>query len=398
MLTIQQIVASQTAAQWRTQMVSGLVGLGVRADLWVPGGVASTMLTVVSVMLSLVSNLIATLVSQFYLPLASGQGLVNLALYVYGVRAPTATAATGFITLTNSGGGVYSGGPGSLTFLNPSTGQTYTNTASYSLGAVGGPTAVITIPIACTALGTVGNANSNAITVMQTALTGVAATNANPLVGLDALTDVALRALCLTVLGAAGVRGVQSAYQYAISVAVNSVSGAPVNINRNLVSPASHTGVVTVALASPAGAPDPNDVTGVIASIEANARPQGVTVFVYGAVNTNYTATVNVYCTAPAGISQTTILNAINAALTTLFENYPITGETINGLGTNKLFGYAVAGAIGEGVANAGASLVSISGLIDLSLTPAGTNFPVAVENMGVNVIILAPPVGTFLA
>jgi len=373
--TIDQIVAPQTAASIRAGMVTSLVNLGVRADLWKAGGVASTMLTVVSIVLSQVNSLIATVVSGFFLPLATASGLVNLALYMYGVTAPTATFASGKLTLTNTSGNTYVKAARAMTFLNPTSKQNYVNTSGFTLG----PNTTLEIDIEAIVIGTVGNAAPNTITNVVTTLTGVACTNASSVVGTDDITDADLRQLCLDSLAANSAYGPRGAYGYAIRTAVNPVTGNFVNINRFTISPNSSTGTVTIYVASPSGAPDANDVTGVGTNIEAKARPDTVTVNLAGATAVNYTRTVNVFCKFATGTSAAQVKSACDAALIDFFENYPVGGMTADddgvggdpgpNVGFQGVLGDAVKGSIAIAIANLGGQLISTTGATDLAMT-----------------------------
>jgi hypothetical protein len=390
---LQTLVTPLTQTQIRATMVQALITLGIPANLWRSGGVASTLLTVAATVLAMASTLVAQAISGFFLPLASGTNLQLLAYYGYGVTPPAATFASGTLYLVNQGGGVYTVPTGGYTALNPATGQTYATTAGFSLGAVGSPTATVSVAAQCTVQGSIGSANPLSITTPVTNLLGVTVTNPAPFVGIDTITDAALRQLCLNALGAMSVRGPRTAYGYAVQTAINSVTGAPVNINRWTVTESSHVGQVTIYVASPQGAPSSADVAGVATNVEAVARPMGVTATVIPATVLNDTDAITVYCTAPTGTSATALVNAIEAALTSYFENYPIGGLTAtDDLGTfTGLFSGGIAGAIGVALQANGATLISVQGANDYGLS--ATQVPV--DETSVTIRILALPSGT---
>ena len=374
-------------------MVQALITLGIPANLWRSGGVASTLLTVASTVLAMASTLVAQAISGFFLPLASGTNLQLLAYYGYGVTSPAATFASGTLYLVNQGGGVYTVPTGGYTALNPTTGQTYTTTAGFSLGAVGSPTATASVAAQCTIQGSIGSANPLSIVTPVTNLLGVTVTNPAPFVGIDTITDAALRQLCLNALGAMSVRGPRTAYGYAVQTAVNSVTGTPVNINRWTITESSHIGQVTIYVASPQGVPSSTDVAGVATNVEAIARPMGVTATVIPAAVLNDTDAITVYCTAPAGTSTTALTNVVEAALTSYFENFPIGGLTAtDDSGTfTGLFSGGIAGAIGAALQANGATLISVQGANDYSLS--ATQVPA--DETSVTIRILALPSGT---
>jgi hypothetical protein len=394
LLSLTALTTPLTMAQIRALMVKSLVALGIRADLWIAGGVSSSILTVAAQIGATASVLIATVISGFFLPLSSGTALQLLAIYGYGVTPPAATFATGKLTLTNTGGGVYTNVPvGSFVVQNLATKQTYTNTTIFTLGSVGTSTDVISIPIQATQQGSIGNAIPGAITVQITPLLGVTVSNPSSVIGIDAISDSALQQLCLNALGARSVRGPRTAYGYAAQTAINAVTGQPVNINRWTISESSHTGTVTLYVAAPSGVPDPNDVAGVVTSIEAVARPNAVRAIVIAASAVPDNDILTVQCLAPTGTTSAALQTAVQNGLGTFFENYPIGGITatdVNGTITG-LLAPAVIANIGASLTAAGAQLISVSGYTDYTLPPQG----VATNSTTVFIRIIASPLGT---
>lgn len=366
-LTIDEILQKATRAEYRARMVTMLVTLSVPADKWKSGGVASTMLTVCAALFAFIDSTIVGIISDFFLPLATGTGLVRLAYYVYGVTVPEATFATGSVTFTNSAGGIYPMAAGEVTVLNSSTGITYTNVDAVTIPALG----TATVDVRATTAGSVGNSSPAGIDTMNTTLYGVTVTNPAALVGIDAPTDAAVRQLCTNKLGVLGVRGVRTAYAYAVQTATNSVTDQPVNINRWSISESSHTGTVTLYVASPTGVPDADDVTGVATNVEALARPAGVTANTYAAAAVVYAPTITVYVLNAPGLDVDALKDAIDAAILTYISTYPIGGVTASD-DTNTaftgLFGSGVASAIAAGCATLAVTLLSVKGATDQAL------------------------------
>jgi len=373
-LTISALLGLPTAASIRTRIVSLLVGVGIRADLWPDGDVASSIVTDVAEAGGTVfAPIIQAAVAAGWLPTATGGWLKWLAKYVYNVVPIEATFASGKVTLTNGGGGIYNFAPGQVTFQNTVTLETYTNADAIALAAGPGPTQ--TIGVQCVDLGTVGNASPGQVTRILNTMPGVTCVNANPILGIDAQTDEALRTACFASLGARSVRGPRTAYQYAIIVATNPITGSPVNINRYTISPASHVGEVDVLVASPQGAPDANDVTGVTNSVEAVARPQGVVATVTGAVAAVYgeDKTTTVWCTPQPGLSADTVQAAVAAALDAFFSSpatSPIGGLTADGF--TGIHGTGVDAAVGA--AFPGIFAVDSPGDLHLASNQVATN------------------------
>ena len=202
---------------------------------------------------------------------------------------------------------------------------------------------------------------------------GVTCGNASSVVGQDAMNDANLRTLCLNKLGALSVRGPRSAYAYAIQVALNPVTGGPVNINRWTITRSSHTGTVAIVVASPAGAADPNDIDGIETSIESGvpglspqwsgARPDCVTVGVTGATTVDYPPDLVVWVLNSPGLVANDVETEIAAALTTYIENFPIGGVT-----TDQGTGLWATGLEAQVQQATEATVYSIEGAFDLNM------------------------------
>jgi hypothetical protein len=399
-LTVQQLLTAMTPAQIRANAVMVLQSLGLQPQNWAPGGIASSVLTVASNTLGNLSTQLANAIAQQWNPTASGGGLQLLSKYFYGVNPPQATFATGNVVLTNTGGGVYSYGIGQATFgstVANALGQypQYTNTAAFTLLALG----TATVPVQCTTIGSLGNSNPGFVTQLVTSMLGVTATNPNPIVGTDALSDEQLRALNINSLGVHSVFGPRSAYAYAISVATNISTGAPVNVNRQSISISSHTGDVTIYVASPAGPVITTDLEGISVSIEALARPDGVTVLPglagypsapASATTVNYDPTISVYVLAPPGTTAATIQTAIETALTTWFTGTknPIGGLTASDdshTNFTGIFESGITGIIGAAVAGITGCYLLSAQFVGSGDLPLGAG-EVAVDGTTINV------------
>lgn len=397
-LTIAQLLSPMTAAQIRSSCVTALQALGLQPQNWATGGIASSTLTVSANILALLSTQLSGAIAQQWNPTASGGGLQLLSQYFFGLTPPQATFASGQVTLTNTGGGVYSYGAGQATFQSSVANSSgvypqYTNTAAFTLLA----NSTLTIDVQCTEIGTAGNSAPGFVSLLITQMLGVSVTNANPILGTDALADPQLRQLNANSLAVRGSAfGPRGAYAYAIQTAVNSVTGAPVNVNRWQILIASHTGDITIFVASPQGAAATTDLQGIGTNIDALARPDGVTVLPglpgfpsapASATPIGYDPGVTAYVVAPAGTSPTDMMNAINTALSTWFEGpqNPIGGLTAsddNNQNITGIFESGIVGLIGAAVSafGPGCYLLStkftntsgevVNGSYDLELVP----------------------------
>lgn len=368
LMTIQQLLSPPTSDQIRAAWVTSLVGLGIPADKWRKGGVFSTILTVLAMTYAAFAGLVVAFVSAGFLNSAKGGWLDLLAFYVYNVLRIQGAAASGNVLLTNSGGGIYVISTGGLTVQNAITKQNFVNTAPFTLGA--GPS-TLSVPVSCQAIGSIGSSNPGDINVMVTSLTGVTVSNPSALVGNDTQSDVDLRTACTNKLGTLSVRGVQNAYAYAVTSALN--GGNPVNINRVSVSESNSNGRVTVTCASPSGPVSPGDLAAALANILLIARPQAVSVTIQSAVGVVYGPTVTVYVRNLPGINVTTLATQISTAFAAYVAIYPIGGFTKGA--QSGLWGSGIAGVVKEAVdaylnslGTTNTSTFAVDGAVDLIL------------------------------
>jgi hypothetical protein len=363
-----------------TVMISALVTMKVRADLWPKEGVLISCMTVVANAISgAINNRIAA-TKAGWLPTAVGAWLTWLAFYMYGVIRTAATFANGPVTLTNSGGSTFSYAPFTATFQHSTTKATYVNIDAISLPP--GPLTTVTVQVQANVQGSASNAQPGDVTVLVTAMPGVSCTNLQPILGSDEQSDPSLQKLCWNSIAANSAYGPRQSFEYAIQTAKNSVTGAAVNINRWTPPKPSHTGEVFIWVASPQGVPLTTDVTGVATNIEAIARPQGVVVTVQGAVAQPITDTLTVYVTATPGVSATDVQQAVQTALSTFFEDYPIGGR-VGPVGITGLFANAIVGAC----FGAWPGIFDVVGAVDHVMNIAN----VTINQTTVNVILVSP-------
>jgi len=362
MLTITQLLTPLTSAQVRAKFVSMLNTLGIPADQWRQGGTLSTMLTIVSMTYANFTQIIVDAIGSQFLGTATGDWLTLLAQYVYNVQRAQATFAAGSVTLTNAGGGVFNFNPGGITVQNLRTGKTYTNTVAVFLGSL----STLTTTFQAVTAGSASNANPGDITVLVTQMLGVSVTNTAAFVGLDTQSDASLVATCQAKLGSLTNGGPSNAYQYAVDVAVDSISGAPVNVNRRNVHTQPLTGVVNVIVASPSGSVTSTNITGIINSIVALAVPDAVTFFVQSANPVSYSPTVTVWAEGLPGISASALQTQINTAISNYISNYPI-GGLAKAAGASKLWATGLSGAVEE----VSSAIFAVDGFTDLTLNPA---------------------------
>src|SRR3990172_50200 len=319
MSTLAELTTPLTVDEIKTAIYAALAANGAATTTWKPGAVVRTIITGVAIVLAGFSRLQAAIAKSGFLELAEGDWLTLVALYVYGVDRDTGSFATGNVTLDNAGGGVYSGDPGDLVVMNPTTLQTYTNTAAYSIDAL--ETGVI-VPVQAVLLGADGTSTPGTITAVVTPLSGVTVTNAAAVVGSDAELDPALRIRCREKTGMLSPNGPRDAYAYVAKTTTRS-DGSSIGVTRGK-SVADGIGGVDVYCADADGV-----VTGTVGdlgtdlgvideAIQTQVVPLGITARVHTAVANTIAVTYELWLRDTTGLTDDEIGDLVDAALTAL--------------------------------------------------------------------------------
>lgn len=361
-LTVEQLTKPLTEEEVLESFLSILETLGLPARSWRTGGVVRTILRVVARTYSGFTSLMAAAIKSGFLETAEGPWLTLLALHVFGVVRREATFATGTIQLTNGGGGIYAFNADEVRFLWPAEGKAYTNSEAFTLA----PGETKGVAIRAVEVGAASSAPPGSITALETVLLGVTVTNPASVVGQDEEKDPELRTACRNKLAALSVRGPRGAYAYAVRQAVRP-DGSAVDINRLSVSPSSSTGVVTVYVASPSGAPSAADLEYIEESIETYARPDSVTANVVAATEVPLTRTLTVWAKRTDGVSAEDVKKLVEDALVTEIALYPIGGIPKPPDAQGYLYADFLAGV----VKSAHASIYDVDGAgADVALSP----------------------------
>lgn len=327
--------------------VLGIVGVSVTS--WKPGAVVRTMIAVTSVVISALSQLQAKIARSGFLELAEGSFLTLVAHYVYNADRLLAAFATGTVTLTNTGGGIYSGDPGDLV-VSTLAGKTYRNVSPFSLGA----NATLALTVVADESGSGSNAAIGQISKLVTNLLGVTCTNALPLGARDDESDPALRIRCSEKLGARSPNGPADAYAYVARTATRA-DGSQIGVTRVRLKK-DGKGNVSIYCASDSG-PTPglmsdptSDIGYVHEAIQRLATPQCITPSTFGAeillVSPNY----EIWLYNTSGLTDAQIRhlieNADTGAMFRFLSSQPIGGHVI-GTDQGKIFLDAMKLAIG---------------------------------------------------
>lgn len=343
--SLDELVTPVTRQEAQQSIYDVLGALGVNTTSWKSGAVVRTMIFAASVVFASLSELQAKIARSGFLELSEGPWLRLVAHYVYGVDAIDATFAIGEITLTNNGGGVYTFDPDDLIFANPTTGRTYRNTASVSIGAL----ATATVAIAATEVGGGSTSGPGDITELVTTVLGVTCENLAQLTGTDAETDAALRARCQEKLGSLSPFGPWDAYAYAVRSATHD-DGSSIGVNRIRIVKDGF-GTITTYLAGTNGAipgdPDDPDTDLGIANeaIQRTAAPLAVNAVVESAVNHTIAVTYEVWMYNTSALTDGQVEDAIADAIDAFMRVQPIGGNVIGG-DPGKVFVNALRAAI----------------------------------------------------
>lgn len=348
---------------------AAIAARGLSTTTWKPGAVVRTLIAAIALVLASLSALIALIAQSGFLALASGDWLTLVARYVYNVERITGTFATGNVTLTNTGVGVYNVAIGDLVLRHATSGKTYRNTAAFALGA---SPATVSVAMQADEIGTPSNANAATITGFVTPLLGVTASNPAALLGTDAESDVALRSRCSDKLGSLSPNGPSDAYS-SVAKAAKRADGSAIGINR-VKTVATGSGGVTVYVTDADGTVAGGDLTTVDTEIQTKAVPLGITATVVAATTLSIPVTYEVWVRNNTGLDATSIRGVVSEMLQALFAGTPIGGFIVtppNGLLHKSQIEGAIAAAFHTASVPGGSAVDGA--LVKLSVTaPAG--------------------------
>jgi hypothetical protein len=332
-LTLDQLTTPVTRQEVEASIYNVLAILGVNTTSWKPGAVVRTMIVAASIILAAFSDLQAKIARSGFLELSSGDWLELVAYYVYGVTKIKATFATGEVTLTNGGGGVFTLDPDDLIITNSTTGKTYRNTAGFTLGALG----EVTVAIQAVEAGAASTSAPGAIDALETVLLNVTVTNALAVVGRDAESDAGLRTRCYEKLGALSPMGPWDAYASAVRNAVRE-DGTSLGITRlkTLKDGYGHvdTYLATATGTVPGTVGDLDTDLGIAdEAIQQYAEPLAVTARTFNATVVTIAITYEVWLYNTSGLTDLQVQDLIATRLTTYLSTQPIGGNVVSGVG-----------------------------------------------------------------
>lgn len=309
----------------------------IPARSWRKRNVARTILRIVALLFYGWLLFVSLIAKSGFRTTAAGGWLDVHSQEVYDNERIQKIAATGLVTLTNEGGGVFTIDPGGWTFVNEESGKSYTNTEALSLGSGSEeePTILEGVPVECTELGTIGNAAPGEINKLGTPETGVSVTNPAAVIGQDEESDADLAQRDDDKIASLSAFGPTGAYRFAIGEAKRLDN---VNVNRISISPYSSTGIVRIRVASPSGPVSDEDLEKIAERIEDLARVATDTVDLDSATVVSNTKTITVWAKKTRGIDADIVEGAVERALEQFTLNYPIGGIVKPGETEGKMF------------------------------------------------------------
>jgi phage-related baseplate assembly protein len=355
MSTLADLVQPYTADQIKAAIYEGIAESGVNTTSWKPGAVLRTFIAIFSIILAAFSQLISLVTKGGFLDLSEKEWLTAKARYDYDTDRILGTFATGTVTLTNGGDGVFGRvQPGDLVVAHDTTGKLYVNTEEFSLFGAG---ATLNVQIRAVEVGTESNANPGEITKMVSAMSGVTCSNAAALIALDEESDPALRTRARAKIGTLSSSGPPDAYFYRATSAKRA-DGSAIGITRVRTKADGIGGVdvyVANAVGTCAGTPDDitSDLGAVNAGIQAYVAPLGITARLHAATPLPISIGYEIWL-RNTGLSEAAVKSKISAAIAAYLSTMPIGGERFSGTGRvyatalETIIGAAIPGAIIE--------------------------------------------------
>lgn len=343
---IEQLTTPLTSAEVRAAIYETIAAKGVDTTSWKPGAVVRTMIAGSSIVLAGLSRVVALIAKSGFLELAEGDWLTLVARYVYDVERSLGTYATGYVTLDNSGGGVFSGGAGDLVALDATTNKTFRSTSAWSVAAY---ETGVQVEVRADEIGSASTAQAGDIDELVTSLLGVTVTNAAALVGSDAESDPDLRERCRAKTGALSPNGPADAYEFFARSATRA-DGTSVGVTRVLPVP-DGSGGITIYVATASGGVtgtvgDLNTDLGVVAdAIEKNVVPLAITETVTSAVAANIAVTYELWLSDTISLDDDEIEETIETQLVDFMAGQPI-GGTVIGADPGRVYRSAIEAAI----------------------------------------------------
>jgi|SRR5215831_1454102 len=383
-LTLDELTTPLSRQEVEASVYNVLATLGVNTTSWKPGAVVRTMIVGMSSVFAAYTELMALIARSGFLALSSGEWLTLVASYVYGIERRDATFASGTLTLTNSGGGLYILDIGDLIVRNINSGATYRNTAAVTIS----PSSTTTTGIAATEPGSNSSAAAGEIAALVTTLLGVSCNNTAAITGIDQEPDATLRQRCTEMLGSLSPMGPWDAYTSALRNATDP-TGRNLDITRVSLVPDGF-GKIDIYCATSTGTLPTTDVPYADAAVQQNAAPQAITAIIHPAVEHIIAVTCTVYAYNTSGMTAAEMTAAIQDAVEAFIIAQPIGGNVVT-----PPTGYVYLDGIRSAVASVAPEIFHVVISVpsaDVALNPAEVATPGLVTVSSLNLV--PPPEG----
>jgi len=314
MIDLEDLITPVTVDEAKETIYAVLAQLGCSTTGWASGGVVRAIVATVAIIVCAFSRMISALVRGGFRTLATGDWATLNAREVYKVDRILAQFAKGMLTVTKTGGNVYSLSPGDLIVKNNDN-KTFRNTESVTFAA-GDHTYSIAIEAA--EAGSGSTSSSNTITSLVTGMSGVTVTNPTAIVGVDQESDAELASRCDGKLDAMSPNGPKSAYDYVARSCGQGVTKTKVY---------STGGVVHVLVRNGTGALDSLSLAAVDQELQNKVVPVGITAVTESAVAKAIPISGVIKVWRTTNKSSQEILAAAIQALTTWLANKDIGGD-----------------------------------------------------------------------
>lgn len=328
--TLADLTKPLTVDEASAVLYSALANRGVDVTAWKAGSVVRTIVAGLAIIVAAFSDLVSKIAASGFLSLSKGVWLRLVALYVYGVTASDGAFATGTITLTNGGGGVFTSVPiGNLVVKNATTGKTYRNTAVFSLGAMG----TVNVAIQADEIGSASTSVATAIATMVSTMNLVTCSNAAAVVGVDPDDDETVRLLCAEKLGTLSPDGAPDAYAFIARTAKDS-SGVSIGVTRVRTIP-DGIGGLDLYVATPTGGvtgstgPSVGNLGAIDDLIQSQVVPRGITCRTHTATTVSIATTYELWIPSTNTQTDDEVKAAVDAALLAFLSTRDIGGDVI---------------------------------------------------------------------
>lgn len=343
MTTLADLTTPMTVDEATSTIYAALAAKGANTTVWKAGSPLRTVIAALAIILAAFSRFQAVLAKSGFLSEADDAWVRLIALYVYGVTPEDGTAATGQVTLTNAGVGVYTKAAGELIVAN-AAGKTYRNTSAISSFGAG----TLVVDIIADEVGSASSTGAATITTLVTPLPGVTCTNATALVGTDDENAASIRLRCAEKLGTLSPNGAPDAYAF-IARSTKRADGSAIGVTRVRTIPDGIGGIDCYLADADGGITDSGDIATIDSALQSQCVPRAITLRTHGAGTTAIAVTYEIWI--PTTVSQTDaeVQAAILSALEVFVGTRPIGGDVISPA-TGKVYLSALEGIVGAAV------------------------------------------------